>query len=122
MRLEVTCGDVGAVVGDLGRRRAQVLGLELRGDDRVVRAELPLATSVGYAGALSALTHGRGWFVLEPGRDEPVPDGLSWPRPDTVRSPGRLVRPGGIFGRWHADLSRHRRERRWRYTRGRPCS
>jgi elongation factor G len=75
MRLEVTCddGDVGAVVGDLGRRRGQVLGLDVRGDQRVVRAEVPLAESFGYAGALSGLTHGRGRFVLEPARYEAVP-------------------------------------------------
>jgi elongation factor G len=75
MRLEVVCddGDVGTVVGDLGRRRAQVLGLDVRGDQRVIRAEVPLAESFGYAGALSGLTHGRGRFALEPGRYEEVP-------------------------------------------------
>jgi len=75
MRLEVTCGDdaVGAVVGDLGRRRGQVLGLDSRGAERVVRAEVPLAETFGYAGALSGLTHGRGRFVLEPCRYQPVP-------------------------------------------------
>ncbi|MEZ4399053.1 MAG: elongation factor G [Kofleriaceae bacterium] len=77
MRLEITCGDgdVGAVVGDLGRRRGTVLGLDLRGAERVVRAEVPLAETFGYAGALSALTHGRGRFVLEPDRYLPVPPG-----------------------------------------------
>jgi len=77
MRLEVTCadGDVGAVVGDVGRRRGTVAGLDVRGDARVVRAELPLAESFGYAGALSALTHGRGRFVLEPAGYAPVPPG-----------------------------------------------
>ncbi|HUQ07169.1 MAG TPA: elongation factor G, partial [Kofleriaceae bacterium] len=79
MKLEVTCGDadVGAVVGDLGRRRAQVLGLDMRGVgdnvERVVRAEVPLAESFGYAGSLSGLTHGRGRFTLEPLRLEVVP-------------------------------------------------
>ena len=77
MRLEVTCGDgdVGAVVGDLGRRRASVLGLDSRGDDRVIAAELPLVESFGYAGSLSALTHGRGRFVLEPSHLALVPAG-----------------------------------------------
>ncbi len=77
MRLEVTCGDgdVGAVVGDLGRRRAPVQGLDVRGDQRVIRAEVPLAESFGYAGALSGLTHGRGRFVLEPAHLEVVPPG-----------------------------------------------
>jgi elongation factor G len=77
MLLEVTCPEleVGAVVGDIGRRGGQVLGLEVRDTDdvRVVRAELPLAQSFGYAGALSGLTHGRGRFTLEPLRYEPVP-------------------------------------------------
>jgi elongation factor G len=77
MLLEVTCPDehVGAVVGDLGRRGGQVLGLDVReGDgDRVVRAEVPLANTFGYAGALSGLTHGRGRFVLEPLRYDRVP-------------------------------------------------
>jgi elongation factor G len=68
MRLEVTCSDadVGSVVGDLGRRRANVLGLDMRGAERIVRAEVPLAESFGYAGSLSGLTHGRGRFTLEP--------------------------------------------------------
>jgi elongation factor G len=77
MLLEVTCPDeqVGAVVGDVGRRGGQVLGLEARGveTDRVVRAEVPLARMFGYAGALSGLTHGRGRFTLEPLRYEQVP-------------------------------------------------
>jgi elongation factor G len=77
MLLEVTCPDaeVGAVVGDLGRRGGQVLGLDVReaDGDRIVRAEVPLARCFGYAGALSGLTHGRGRFTLEPLRYEPVP-------------------------------------------------
>ena len=35
---------------------------------RVVRAEVPLAEMFGYAGALGALTHGAGRFVLEASR------------------------------------------------------
>jgi len=75
MRLEVTCPDahVGAVVGDLGRRRGQIVDLDLRGAERVIRAEVPLAETFGYAGSLSGLTHGHGRFVLEPCRYQPVP-------------------------------------------------
>ncbi len=77
MRLEVSCadGDVGAVIGDLGRRRASVSGIDTRGDERVIAAEVPLAESFGYAGILAGLTHGRGRFVLEPSRLELVPPG-----------------------------------------------
>jgi elongation factor G len=74
MLLEVTCpeDEVGAVIGDLGRRRGEVLALDARGGDRVVRAEVPLAETFGYASALGGLTHGRGRFVLEPARYAPV--------------------------------------------------
>jgi elongation factor G len=67
MDLEVTCPEdaIGSVVGDIARRRGQVLGLGER-----VRAEVPLAETFGYAGELSALTHGRGRFTLEPARYE----------------------------------------------------
>jgi elongation factor G len=63
------------VVGDLGRRGGQVLGLDVRGSetDRVVRAEVPLAQMFGYAGALGGLTHGRGRSTLEPLRYEVAP-------------------------------------------------
>jgi elongation factor G len=42
-----------------------------------VRAEVPLAETFGYAGALGTLTHGRGRFTLEPARYEPVPDAIA---------------------------------------------
>ena len=70
MAIEVTGPEdvIGAVVGDLGRRRGAVLGLDARGEERVVRAEVPLAETFGYAGALGGLTHGRGRFAMEPAR------------------------------------------------------
>jgi elongation factor G len=75
MRLEVVCPEahVGTVVGDLGRRRGRVTDLGVRGPERVVAAEVPLAETFGYAGSLSGMTHGHGRFVLEPYRHEPVP-------------------------------------------------
>ncbi|HEY4180888.1 MAG TPA: elongation factor G [Kofleriaceae bacterium] len=79
MRLEVTSPeeDVGSVIGDVGRRRGQMLGIDTRGDDRAVKAEVPLAETFGYADALGSLTHGRGRFTLEPARYEPVSDALA---------------------------------------------
>jgi elongation factor G len=70
MLLEVTCPEeeLGNVIGDIGRRRGEVLALDARGNERVVRAEVPLAETFGYASALGGLTHGRGRFVLEPAR------------------------------------------------------
>ncbi|HLL24067.1 MAG TPA: elongation factor G, partial [Kofleriaceae bacterium] len=74
MHLEVSCPEerVGTIVGDVARRRGQVVALDARGDDRIVRADVPLAETFGYANALGAMTHGRGRFTLEPARYQPV--------------------------------------------------
>jgi elongation factor G len=74
MQLEVTCDDdaVGAVVGDLARRRGQVTDVEVRGGERVIRGDVPVAETFGYASALGGLTHGRGRFTLETSRYAPV--------------------------------------------------
>ena len=78
MLLKVTApeAEIGAVIGDVGRRRGQMLGIDARGDDRVVRAEVPLAETFGYADALGSLTHGRGRFTMEPARYDEVPDAV----------------------------------------------
>ena len=70
MNLEVTCRseDVGTVVGDVARRRGQVVALEARGDETVIRGEVPVAETFGYASALGGMTHGRGRFTMEPAR------------------------------------------------------
>jgi len=50
----------------------------------VVRAEIPLVETFGYAGARSALKHGHGRFTLEPARHEQAPDS----RARAIEGPG----------------------------------
>ena len=67
MNLEVvTPGEfLGDVLGDLGRRRAQIRNIEGVGDVQSVRAEIPLAESFGYANAIRSLTQGRASYAME---------------------------------------------------------
>jgi len=67
MRLEiVTPGDfLGEVLGDLGRRRANIRNIEGQGDIQHVRAMIPLGESFGYASALRSLTQGRASSTME---------------------------------------------------------
>jgi elongation factor G len=67
MRLElVTPGEfLGAVLGDLGRRRANIKGIEGQGDIQSVRVRLPLGESFGYATTIRSLTQGRATYSLE---------------------------------------------------------
>ncbi len=68
---------VGAVVGDLGRRRGSVREMRVRGNVRNVAGEVPLAETFGYATDLRSLTQGRGTFTLEFDRYDLVPDSIA---------------------------------------------
>ena len=78
MRLEVvTPGDfLGEVLGDLGRRRANIRNIEGQRDIQAVRALLPLGESFGYASVLRSLTQGRASHTLEFYRYEKAPDSV----------------------------------------------
>ena len=78
MRLEVVTPGafLGSVLGDLGRRRANIRGIEGRGDIQFVRAYIPLGESFGYASALRSLTQGRGSYTMEFYRYEEAPQAV----------------------------------------------
>ena len=75
MHLEVVTPEayVGSVTGDLNARRAEITGLDQRGNYRKLTANVPLAMVFGYTTALRSLTQGRGTSTLEPLSYEIVP-------------------------------------------------
>jgi elongation factor G len=75
MHLEVLTPDehVGDVTNDLGARRAKISGMDLRSGVQVVSAEVPLATTFGYATDLRSRTQGRATFSMRFGYLSPVP-------------------------------------------------
>jgi elongation factor G len=68
---------LGAVVGDLGRRRGSVREMRVRGDLRVVNGEVPLAETFGYATDLRSMTQGRGTFTMEFSHYDLVPNAIA---------------------------------------------
>jgi elongation factor G len=79
MTAEVTVPEenVGDVIGDLNSRRGRVLGMNPRGHNSVVGAEVPLAEMLSYAPDLTSMTGGRGDYSMEFLRYEEVPAHLS---------------------------------------------
>lgn len=75
MRLEIaTPGDfLGDVIGDLGRRRANIRNIEGERDIQAVKALIPLGESFGYADSLRSLTQGRAGHTLEFDKYEVAP-------------------------------------------------
>ena len=66
----------GAVSGDLASRRGQIVETELRGNVRLITADIPLAEMFGYATTLRGLTQGRATSSMEPSQYRLMPDRL----------------------------------------------
>ena len=56
---------MGDVMGDLSSRRGKVGGMEQRGNNQVVRAEVPLSEMFGYATDLRSRTQGRAVYTMQ---------------------------------------------------------
>jgi elongation factor G len=67
MRVEVTTPEqwLGDVMGDLSSRRGQIVGIEARDPNQVVRALVPLERMFGYATDLRSMTQGRASYSME---------------------------------------------------------
>ncbi|MBI4129882.1 elongation factor G, partial [Candidatus Roizmanbacteria bacterium] len=78
MKIEVTTPDefMGAIIGDLSSKRAQILGTEKRGMVTVITAHCPLAELTGYATTIRSLTQGRATFYMEPSHYDELPRNL----------------------------------------------
>ena len=79
MKVEVTVPEnyMGEVMGDINSRRGKIHGMEAHANLQVITAIVPLAEMFGYATALRSLTQGRGNYVMQFDRYEPVPKQVS---------------------------------------------
>ncbi|MDP2860828.1 MAG: elongation factor G [bacterium] len=75
MKTEVTTPEefMGDVIGDLSKRRGQILGTERRGKAVVILAMVPLAELSGYATTLRSMSQGRASYYMEPSHYDEVP-------------------------------------------------
>ncbi|HEV8052973.1 MAG TPA: elongation factor G [Parachlamydiaceae bacterium] len=75
MKVDVTCPEaaMGDVIGDLNRRRGQIMGQDSHKGAVIIHAEVPLSEMFGYSTQLRSLTSGRATYVMEPSHFERVP-------------------------------------------------
>jgi elongation factor G len=75
MKVEITTPSeyMGDVIGDLGSKRAQIMGTEERGKATIILAMVPLAELSGYATTLRSMSQGRASYYMEPSHYEDVP-------------------------------------------------
>jgi len=66
----------GAVMGDLSSRRGRPQGMEPRGSQQVIKAEVPLSEMLSYDAELTSMTGGRGSYHMEMDHYDEVPGQL----------------------------------------------
>jgi len=66
MRVEITVPEqyYGDVIGDVSRRRGNMVGESQRGNAKIVEAHIPLSEMFGYVTDLRSFTQGRGMFSM----------------------------------------------------------
>jgi elongation factor G len=79
MKVEVVTPEdyLGAITGDLNARRAVITDTRIRGQYRVIDAEVPLREMFGYVTTLRSLSQGRATSTMEPLRYAPVPERIA---------------------------------------------
>ncbi|HEU5125683.1 MAG TPA: elongation factor G [Verrucomicrobiae bacterium] len=78
MKVECTTPDEyqGDLIGDITRRRGQIVNIEAKQGQTVVNAQVPLAEMFGYATAIRSLSKGRASYSMEPLTFEQVPTSI----------------------------------------------
>ena len=73
VEIEVPDQYLGDVMGDVSKRRGNVVGTSLKNGVQTIRAEVPLAEMFGYISDLRSNTQGRGNYTMEPSHYAEVP-------------------------------------------------
>ena len=75
MQVEITVPDefAGSIMGDLNSRRGRIQGMDNKGGNTVVKAEVPMAEMLTYGLDLTSMTQGRGSFQMEMAHYDVVP-------------------------------------------------
>jgi elongation factor G len=79
MRVEVVTPEdyYGDIVGDLSRRRGQIVGMEESPSGKVVTAEVPLAEMFQYSTSMRSMSQGRANYTMEFAKYQEVPGNVA---------------------------------------------
>jgi len=78
MNVEITVPDdfAGSIMGDLNGRRGRIQGMDNKGGNTIVKAEVPMSEMLTYGVELTSMTQGRGSFNMEMHHYDVVPGQL----------------------------------------------
>lgn len=82
----------GDLMGDLNARRGRIQGMDARGNQQVIRAQVPLSEMLNYPPALNSITGARGTYHMEFSHYDEVPPHLAQKIIQQAREEGRVKR------------------------------
>src|SRR5205809_2787403 len=80
----------GDIMGDLNSRRGRVQGMDTRGKQQVVKAQVPMSEMLNYQSTLNSITAARGSFHMQFSHYDPVPGQLAQKIVEQARAEGRI--------------------------------
>ena len=80
----------GDIMGDLNSRRGRVQGMDSRGKNQVVKAQVPMAEMLNYQSTLNSITAARGSFHMQFSHYDPIPGQLAQKIVQQARDEGRI--------------------------------
>src|SRR4028118_959066 len=80
----------GDIMGDLNSRRGRVSGMDMRGKQQVIKAQVPLSEMLDYQSKLNAVTQARGSYHMQFSHYDPLPGNLSSKVVEQARAEGRI--------------------------------
>ncbi len=80
----------GDIMGDLNSRRGRVQGMEMRGKNQVIKAQVPMSEMLDYQSKLNSVTQARGSFHMEFSHYDPVPGQIAQKIVEQARAEGRI--------------------------------
>ncbi len=92
MEVEVFCPQEvsGDIMGDLNQRRGRVGGMDMRGKQQVIKANVPLSEMLDYQGRLNSMTQARGSYHMEFSHYDPLPRNLLGKIIEQSKADGRI--------------------------------
>ena len=67
----------GDIMGDLNSRRGRVSGMDMRGKQQVIKAQVPLSEMLDYQSKLNSVTQARGSYHMQFSHYDPLPHNLA---------------------------------------------
>jgi elongation factor G len=80
----------GDIMGDLNSRRGRLQGMEMRGNQQVIKAQVPMSEMLNYQSTLNSITAARGSYHMEFSHYDPVPGQIAQKVIDQAKAEGRI--------------------------------